>query len=149
VARLRCAWTPWPHHDRHARPLALHQDPRFLGQFDDRRPRTTFVPYSKYPPCYKDLTFWLPAAAGGDAAFHDNNFFEVVRGVAGDLVENVAMVRSSLPFPRARGWVGPHARMWAHHRRRLTASSTPRRAARAAATAFCTGAWTGRSQTNR
>lgn len=45
---------------------------------------TTFQPYSKYPPCYKDVTFWLP-----DENFHNNDLFEVVRDVAGDLVEEV------------------------------------------------------------
>jgi len=72
--------------------LFWSEDRRFLDQFNDRKPHVTFVPYSKYPPCYKDVAFWLPDAAGGTAEFHDNNFYEVVRGVAGDLVENVALV---------------------------------------------------------
>lgn len=45
---------------------------------------STFQPYSKYPPCYKDVTFWLP-----EENFHNNDLFEVVRDVAGDLVEEV------------------------------------------------------------
>lgn len=47
---------------------------------------TTFQPYSKYPPCYKDVTFWLP-----EENFHNNDLFEVVRDVAGDLVEEVTI----------------------------------------------------------
>lgn len=51
---------------------------------------TTFQPYSKYPPCYKDVTFWLP-----EETFHNNDLFEVVRDVAGDLVEEVDTIATS------------------------------------------------------
>jgi phenylalanyl-tRNA synthetase alpha chain len=44
---------------------------------------TDFNSYSKYPPCFKDMTFWCPDG------FHENDLFEVVRDVAGDLVETV------------------------------------------------------------
>ena len=44
----------------------------------------TFKPYSRQPPCYKDISFWLPAG------FHDNDLFDVIRGAAGDAVEAVA-----------------------------------------------------------
>lgn len=47
---------------------------------------TTFQPYSKYPPCFKDVTFWLP-----EENFHNNDLFEAVRDVAGDLVEEVTI----------------------------------------------------------
>ena len=64
-------------------------DERFLSQFrgcgDEIR---RFVPYSKYPLCYKDVSFWLPDPAEG---FHRNNVFEVIRSVAGDLVERVQL----------------------------------------------------------
>lgn len=46
---------------------------------------STFKPYSKYPPCFKDISFWLPESE----EFHNNDLFEVVRDVAGDLVEEV------------------------------------------------------------
>lgn len=62
-------------------------DPRFLGQFQPDR-ITTFVPFSKYPGTYKDISFW----AGECGAVCDNDVFEVVRGVAGDLVESVELV---------------------------------------------------------
>lgn len=52
---------------------------------------STFKPYSKYPPCYKDVTFWLPDG------FHNNDLFEVVRDVAGDLVEEVRQNRNLFP----------------------------------------------------
>jgi len=74
----------------------------------------TFAPYSKFPACYKDVAFWLPrpaapapaaaapavgvvaaptsAAAAPAAAFHENDFFALVREVAGDLCEAVELV---------------------------------------------------------
>ena len=82
--------------------LFWSKDPRFLGQFsttDDIKP---FVPFSKYPACYKDVSFWLrssSSAAGGGLQsnsqdFHENNMMEIVRDVGGDLVEDVKMVDS-------------------------------------------------------
>ncbi|RYR73974.1 hypothetical protein Ahy_A02g008557 isoform B [Arachis hypogaea] len=35
----------------------------------------------KYPPCYKDIGFWI------NESFTENNLCELVRGIAGDLVE--------------------------------------------------------------
>ncbi|KAJ3265800.1 hypothetical protein HDU77_003820 [Chytriomyces hyalinus] len=68
--------------------LFWSQDPRFLSQFDshETKPVITFQPYSKYPSCYKDVSFWCPDG------FHDNDMFEVVRDVAGDLAEDVALI---------------------------------------------------------
>jgi phenylalanyl-tRNA synthetase alpha chain len=93
-------------------------DPRFLSQFRSGE-ITMFKPYSRYPPCYKDMSFWLPpgakdasgAAAGSGAGgkdgeavagvscaggkgklFHENDYCEIVREVAGDLVETVTLV---------------------------------------------------------
>lgn len=68
-------------------------DPRFKSQFKEGK-ITTFKPYSKYPECYKDFSFWTSTQEGkGDRkAWHENDFCEVVRNVAGDLVEGVSMV---------------------------------------------------------
>lgn len=65
-------------------------DPRFLSQFTAGE-ITTFKPYSRYPPCYKDFSFWIPSTG---KAFHENDFCEAVRGIAGDLVEGVELVRA-------------------------------------------------------
>ena len=66
-------------------------DPRFHSQFaSGRLTGVKFAPYSKYPACYKDVTFWLPS--GG--AFHENDFFALVREAAGDLVESVKLLDS-------------------------------------------------------
>lgn len=84
--------------------LFWSRDDRFLGQFtgvqdalDTLRP---FAPFSKYPACFKDVSFWLgstsSAAGGGTKAnahdFHENDVMEVVRGIGGDLVEDVSLV---------------------------------------------------------
>ena len=52
-----------------------------------------FKPYSKYPPCLKDVSFWLPKdAEDGSNAFSENNLCEVVRDAAGSLVEEVKLI---------------------------------------------------------
>ena len=65
------------------------QDKRFLDQFhglsDNPKKKVSFVPYSKFPLCYKDVSFWLPAGV----PLHPNDIYEVIRSVAGDLVERV------------------------------------------------------------
>lgn len=39
--------------------------------------------FLQFPPCYKDMSFWI------SDSFTENNLCEVVRGIAGDLVEEV------------------------------------------------------------
>ncbi|KAH7568220.1 hypothetical protein JRO89_XS07G0262800 [Xanthoceras sorbifolium] len=39
-----------------------------------------------YPPCYKDMSFWI------SESFTENNLCEVIRGVAGDLAEEVSLI---------------------------------------------------------
>ncbi|GAB9474957.1 Phenylalanine-trna ligase [Globisporangium polare] len=65
--------------------LFWSKDQRFISQFKDGE-ITKFKPYSKYPECYKDVSFWH------SDDFHENNLCEVVRDVAGDLVEQVSVV---------------------------------------------------------
>jgi phenylalanyl-tRNA synthetase alpha chain len=68
--------------------LFWSEDPRFLSQFVGSDGKTVkFKPFSAYPACYKDLSFWLPQ--GAESSFHENDLFEIVRDVAGDLVESV------------------------------------------------------------
>lgn len=54
-----------------------------------------FQPLSKYPALYNDISFWLPdttdSQLDGDS-FTDNDFYELVRSVGGDLVEKVTLV---------------------------------------------------------
>jgi len=60
-------------------------DKRFHKQFKAGQ-LTPFKPYSKYPPVFKDISFWLPEG------FEPNDFFELGRGVAGDLMEKAELV---------------------------------------------------------
>ncbi|KAL6546206.1 hypothetical protein OROMI_021927 [Orobanche minor] len=61
-------------------------DERFTSQFSEGRLGIKFKPFSKYPPCYKDMSFWI------SDTFTENNLCEVVRGIAGDLVEEVKLI---------------------------------------------------------
>lgn len=66
------------------------QDERFHSQFRNSSDKIVkFVPYSKYPPCYKDISFWTP-----NDGFHEHDVHELVRTVAGDLVEKVELIDS-------------------------------------------------------
>jgi phenylalanyl-tRNA synthetase alpha chain len=66
--------------------LFWSEDPRFLSQFTPGK-ISTFKPYSKYPASYRDVSFWKSSSD-----MHDNDLYDVVRDVAGDLVEDVAIV---------------------------------------------------------
>jgi phenylalanyl-tRNA synthetase alpha chain len=66
--------------------LFWSSDKRFLGQFKAGDLSTRFKPYSKFPPCYKDVAFWL------SEQFTENNLCEVVREAAGDIAEEVKLI---------------------------------------------------------
>jgi len=70
--------------------LLWSEDPRFLNQFSkikfDSKTDITFTPFSKYPACYKDISFWL------QDDYSPNDFYEVVRSICGDLVEEVKLI---------------------------------------------------------
>ncbi|CAI0604608.1 unnamed protein product [Linum tenue] len=61
-------------------------DERFTSQFTKGKMGIKFKPFSKFPPCYKDMSFWI------NESFTENNLCEVVRGVAGDLAEEVQLI---------------------------------------------------------
>jgi phenylalanyl-tRNA synthetase alpha chain len=61
-------------------------DVRFLSQFTAGA-ISSFKPYSKYPACFKDVSFWLP-----ETGLHENDFCDLVRDIAGDLAEDVKVV---------------------------------------------------------
>mmetsp|Transcript_10635 Transcript_10635/g.19493 ORF Transcript_10635/g.19493 Transcript_10635/m.19493 type:complete len:262 (+) Transcript_10635:1261-2046(+) len=77
-------------------------DERFWKQFsEDPEKQIVFQPYSKYPPCYKDVSFWILNGNDKDNNnnddvkkndFHVHELLDLVRGVAGDLVETVERV---------------------------------------------------------
>jgi phenylalanyl-tRNA synthetase alpha chain len=69
--------------------LFWSEDERFLSQFRNLGEEIIqFKPFSKYPGCHKDISFWLPA----EGNFHENDLFASIREVAGDLVESVEMI---------------------------------------------------------
>jgi phenylalanyl-tRNA synthetase alpha chain len=93
--------------------LFWSQDERFLSQFKSGD-IVPFRPYSKYPPVYKDLSFWLPQSrtppaygekapsvhrdirggsdSGTMSAWHANDMYEAIRAAGGDLIEQVQLL---------------------------------------------------------
>jgi len=67
--------------------LFWSNDERFLNQFQQGT-ITEFQPYSKFPPVFKDIAFWIPES------FVENDFYELGRGIAGDLVERMELTDS-------------------------------------------------------
>ncbi|XP_069368458.1 LOW QUALITY PROTEIN: phenylalanine--tRNA ligase, mitochondrial [Paralichthys olivaceus] len=77
--------------------LFWSQDERFLKQFrvKDVQQHVCFQPLSKYPPLHNDISFWLPDSRESEAgreSFTENDFYELVRSIGGDLVEKVSLV---------------------------------------------------------
>ena len=64
-------------------------EPRFLTQFskDKSIQQMKFQAYSKYPACFKDISFWI-----NQDKFHINDLSAVIRDIAGDLVEELKLV---------------------------------------------------------
>ena len=60
-------------------------DERFLSQFKDGKIKH-FIPYSKYPACYKDISFYV------NDQFVENNFMEIIGNIGGDIIEDVSMI---------------------------------------------------------
>jgi phenylalanyl-tRNA synthetase alpha chain len=67
--------------------LFWSDDPRFTSQFEAGK-ISSFKTYSKQPPCYQDVSFWLEE----QNKFHENDFCEIVRDIAGDLAEETKLV---------------------------------------------------------
>lgn len=66
-------------------------DKRFTSQFEAGcfKPGgvgAKFNSFSKFPPCLKDVSFWV------NDSFTENNLCECVRGLGGDLVESVTLI---------------------------------------------------------
>lgn len=75
--------------------LFWSQDERFLSQFTPGN-ITTFQAYSKYPACVKDISFWL----ADNVPIHENDFCDLIRDVAGDLVEDVKKASQKIVVPQ-------------------------------------------------
>ncbi|KAI1210298.1 phenylalanyl-tRNA synthetase [Annulohypoxylon truncatum] len=83
--------------------LFWSQDERWYNQFkgmsDNLDSLKPFVPFSKYPACAKDISFWLPSSfvESGDTKANkykwcENDFMEILRSVAGDVVEDAKLL---------------------------------------------------------
>lgn len=70
--------------------LLWTKDERFHKQFK-KGEITTFKPYSKYPGTLRDVAFWLPDTSEKFKEIHENDIMEIVRNIAGDLVESVKL----------------------------------------------------------
>ena len=70
-------------------------DPGFLSQFNESDPKKVikFKAVSKFPSCTNDLSFWLPPQEAKEE-FSENDFYDLVRSVGGDLVEQVKLFDS-------------------------------------------------------
>lgn len=55
------------------------EDQRFLKQFKAGDLKARFKSFSKFPPCFKDVSFWT------NDQFTENNLCEIVRGIAGEV----------------------------------------------------------------
>lgn len=70
--------------------LFWSKDTGFLNQFkvDNVYETVTYKSISQYPQCINDISFWLPK----DRSFASNDFYDLVRNVGGDLIEQVVLV---------------------------------------------------------
>lgn len=70
--------------------LFWSRDSGFLNQFKeaDFGKQFKYKAVSQYPQCANDLSFWLPHTQS-IAEFSCNDFYDLVRDVAGDIVEQV------------------------------------------------------------
>ncbi|XP_013377296.1 PREDICTED: phenylalanine--tRNA ligase, mitochondrial isoform X2 [Chinchilla lanigera] len=69
--------------------LFWSEDERFLKQFhlSDINQKVKFQPLSKYPALTNDISFWLPSEN-----YTENDFYDLVRTIGGDLVEKVDLI---------------------------------------------------------
>ena len=71
--------------------LFWSQDSGFLSQFEAASPDSKIVykEVSKFPQCTNDISFWLPKQDGDTELFSPNDFYDLVRDIGGDMVEQV------------------------------------------------------------
>uniref|UniRef100_A0A0K2TTW7 Phenylalanine--tRNA ligase, mitochondrial n=1 Tax=Lepeophtheirus salmonis TaxID=72036 RepID=A0A0K2TTW7_LEPSM len=69
--------------------LFWSKDPGFLNQFvtDDVNKSIIYKEISKFPQCINDISFWLHSQE-----FSSNDFYDLVRECAGDVVEQVQLI---------------------------------------------------------
>ena len=75
--------------------LFWSNDSGFLSQFESATPDSNIVykTLSKFPQCTNDVSFWLPQHDDDSLEeFSENDFYDLVRDVGGDMVEQVKLV---------------------------------------------------------
>lgn len=70
--------------------LMWSNDSGFLNQFENKglNAEIKYKPVSLYPQCTNDISFWLPSNLTIDT-FSNNDFFDIVRDIGGDIIEQV------------------------------------------------------------
>ncbi|KAI0885316.1 phenylalanyl-tRNA synthetase [Annulohypoxylon maeteangense] len=73
-------------------------DQQFKGVSDNLDSLRPFIPFSRYPACSRDISFWLPSPSpesgdteAGEYKWCENDFMEILRSVAGDTVEDAKL----------------------------------------------------------
>lgn len=71
--------------------LMWSEDSGFLSQFQNKQlnEEITYRPVSSYPQCTNDISFWLPSNLTIEN-FANNDFYDLVRNVGGDIIEQVS-----------------------------------------------------------
>lgn len=82
--------------------LFWSNDSGFVNQFKGKKftDNLMYKPVSVYPQCANDMSFWLPKEATRDN-FSDNDFYDLVRDVGGDVVEQV-ILKDSFVHPKTK-----------------------------------------------
>lgn len=69
--------------------LMWSEDSGFVSQFQNKlNEKITYKAVSSYPQCTNDISFWLPSDVTIDT-FMNNDFYDLVRDVGGDVIEQV------------------------------------------------------------
>ncbi|XP_011428905.3 phenylalanine--tRNA ligase, mitochondrial isoform X4 [Magallana gigas] len=97
--------------------LFWSEDSRFLDQFNVEDPNTkiTYKPFSKQSPVINDVSFWVPDD------FSENDFYDIVRNIGGDIVENVELF-DNFVHPKTKRKSKAYRITYRHMERSLTKS---------------------------
>lgn len=72
--------------------LFWSKDSGFLNQFSEEAGKIQkYKPISMYPQCTNDLSFWLPENMSQPGQYSMNDFYDVIRDVGGDTIEQVTL----------------------------------------------------------